>query len=119
MSASEAQIVAVHAEFRDSEETPARWADSHCLDHLLAAARSFGALLDVDVFPLLDEDDRDLVLVSVELRPGAFAHAAPTQWCELRPAPGVLGASAIRHVLARIDEVADAVRAAHGEGVRA
>ncbi|WP_327290457.1 hypothetical protein [Streptomyces sp. NBC_01198] len=116
---SEAQILAIRVECGDAVETLSGWTDSSCLDHLLVAARSFGVLLDVDVFQLLDEDERDIVLVSVELRPGVFAHAPPAKWDEIRPASDVLGVRAVRHVLGRLRDIAGRVRADHGERRRA
>lgn len=117
MSVSDAQIVAIHAEMHEAFDTSDCWADSSVVESLLIRARSFDALPDVDVFQLLDEDDRGLVLVSVELRPGVFAHAAPLRWRELRPAPGIVGVRAVREVLGRLAGIADQVRAAHAAGV--
>ncbi|WP_329177913.1 hypothetical protein [Streptomyces sp. NBC_01477] len=110
----ETQIAAVHAEMYEAFDASHCWADSSVLDALLIGARAVGVLTDVDVFQLLDEDDRDLLLVSVELRPGVLAHAAPMRWRELRPAPGVLGVRAVRDVLMRLAGIADQVRVAHG-----
>ncbi|MGW5355185.1 hypothetical protein ACWERV_32285 [Streptomyces sp. NPDC004031] len=118
MTSPEARISAICAEFLHDSAAFAGWSDSSSLRYLLAVARSFGVLTEVDAFHVFDEDDRDLVLVSVELRPGVFAHAEPVPWQEMRPLFGTDGASAISDVLARLGEISGHVRASHGDGER-
>lgn len=105
---SDRQLAAIAAEFDDLSHP---WVDSLNLDFLLAAAHTHGVLPEVVTYQLLDEDDRDLFLISVELSPGIHAHAAPTYWCDVRPPSDLPPAHAIRHLLEQLDQVAKEVRA--------
>jgi len=77
MNITAEQLAAIDADFSDPSST---WKDSLSLDFLLLAAHAHDVLPEVDIYQLLDEDDRDLFLISVELTPGIHAHTAPTYW---------------------------------------
>lgn len=108
MTVSAEQIASIHAEFGDSASA---WSDSMCLSSLLVVAHAYDVLAEVDIYPILDEEDEDIFLVSVELCPGVYAHAAPMYWRDTRPKSGVSGVDALRHVLGRLREVARQVHA--------
>jgi hypothetical protein len=108
MYASPDHIVAIAEDFGPH----AGWGDSTCLEPLLSTAHHYGVLCDVWVYQLLDERDIDIFLVSVHLCPTVFAHPQAISWDQVQPDPGLPSVEAIRHVLARISEIAEAVRTA-------
>ncbi|SFF51370.1 hypothetical protein SAMN05216251_11713 [Actinacidiphila alni] len=97
------QLAAISADFTD---TVATWSDSFCLEPLLTTAHEHGVLRDVWIYQLLD--DRDIILISVEVVPATFAHTMPVNWRDIRPDAEKRGVDAIGHVLERLNTLAQA-----------
>ncbi|WP_329133266.1 hypothetical protein OG552_15435 [Streptomyces sp. NBC_01476] len=106
MTALEKQLPQILDEFGGSGDV---WCDSFRLEALLLAAHEHGVLSDVAIYQVLD-DERDVLLVSVEVCPEVYVHSVLTDWTEIQPGPDVAAEDAVCHVLRRLEAIATAVR---------
>jgi hypothetical protein len=79
-------------------------------ESVMLAVDRLGLLPDVGVHPLLVDEGRGEILLTVRVAEGVVLASAPVARCEIAPPRGVEGAAAVLHVLRRLDEMVQQVR---------
>lgn len=69
-----------------------------------------GLLPDVGMHPLLVDEGRGEILLTVRIAEGVVLASAPVAWCEIAPPRGAEEAVAVLDVLRRLDEIVQQVR---------
>ncbi|MGW1490733.1 hypothetical protein [Streptomyces sp. NPDC002402] len=79
-------------------------------ESFMLAIDGLGLLPDVDVHPIIGDEGRGEVLLTVRIAEAVALASAPVAWCEIAPRRGAEGASAALDVLRRLDEIVQQVR---------
>lgn len=79
-------------------------------ESIMLAVNRLGLLPDVGVHPLLGDEGRGEILLTVRVAEGVALASAPVVWCDIGPSHGVKGAVAVLDVLRRLEEIVQQVR---------
>lgn len=95
---------------RELGSDDARWSDSLNLEFLLQAAQRSGFLTDLEIHQLIGSGRRDdRFLVTLDVAPGVVLCSHVIRWDDVRSPDSPTGGDSIKHVLARLDEIARAL----------
>jgi hypothetical protein len=80
------------------------------IESVMLVIDRLGLLPDVGVHPLLVDEGRGEILLTVRVAEGVALASAPVAWREIAPPSGLEGAAAVLDVVRRLDDVVQQVR---------